>query len=106
MENPFEVLNQKLDKLTGLLEDITWRLNEPKKAAGKQVMNITEAAELMGLARQTLYSYTSKRMIPHYKTGKRIHFLLDELLDWITNTKVKTVKEIELEASLYKTRRK
>ena len=106
MENPFEIINQKLDRLTRILEDVSAHLHEPKKTSGKHVLNIIEAADLLGLAKQTLYGYTSRRIIPHYKTGKKIHFLLDELLEWVKTAKVKTVIEIQSEAAFYKPRRK
>jgi hypothetical protein len=37
-------------------------------------------------------------MLPCYKNGKKLYFFEDELLEWITNGKKKTMQEIESEA--------
>lgn len=62
------------------------------------LMNIQEAAALMNLAIPTLYEKTSKRIIPHYKHGKKLLFKKSELLAWIESSKRRTVGEIKQEA--------
>lgn len=47
-----------------------------------------------------------QRKIPCYKYGKKTVFYEDELLDWISKGKKKTVQEIELESLKYNNRRK
>jgi len=42
-----------------------------------------EAAQLLHIARQTLYSLTSRRKIPFYKQGKKILFRRSELVAWL-----------------------
>ena len=40
----------------------------------------------------------TKRLIPCYKNGKKLYFFEDELLDWISKGKKKTLQEIQSEA--------
>lgn len=46
---------------------------------------IDEAADLVGLSKQTLYTRTSQGTIPHHKRGKRLYFSRIELDKWIKN---------------------
>ena len=49
------------------------------------LVNIDVAAEITGLAKQTLYSRTSQGTIPYHKRGKRLYFSRKELEVWIKN---------------------
>lgn len=62
------------------------------------LINVQEAAALLNLAVATLYEKTSERLIPHYKHGKKLMFKKSELLAWVENRRVKTLKEIRQEA--------
>ena len=59
------------------------------------------AAAVTGLAKSTIYSLASKKMIPHSKQGKRLYFRRSELLDWIRAGRRKTQDEIRAEAHTY-----
>ena len=61
-------------------------------------IGIEEACRIIGKAKPTVYTLVRKRMLPCYKNGKKLYFFEDELLDWITNGKKKTLQEIEKEA--------
>lgn len=63
----------------------------------KEILNIEEAAVLTGLAKQTLYSFTSQRTIPHFKRGKGIKFSRTELEKWMLENRRKTSNEIKAE---------
>lgn len=60
----------------------------------KDILTIDEAAEFIGLAKQTLYSFTSRREIPHFKRGKGIRFRRSELEQWMLENRRKTNTEI------------
>jgi len=52
-----------------------------------------------------VYALVRKRLLPCYKNGKKLYFFEDELVQWISNGKKKTLQEIESEAeSDYKKR--
>ena len=61
-------------------------------------IGIDEACQIIGKAKPTLYALVHKRMLPCYKNGKKLYFFEDELLEWISNGKKKTLREIEFEA--------
>lgn len=70
--------------------------------AQKKVLNFDEACLFTGLQRSSLYKLTSTNRIPHFKPrGKMIYFEREILEGWLLQNPVKTVQEIESEASAY-----
>ena len=70
-------------------------------ATAKEILTVAEAAEFTGLAKQTLYAFTSQRTVPHFKRGKNILFKRSELEVWMLQNRRKTVREIEQEAGSF-----
>ena len=62
----------------------------------ERLLNIDEAAKLCGLKKSTLYLYTSRRIVPHHKIGKRILFSEKQLEKWIKSHEVKEVNVKEI----------
>nr|WP_320118482.1 helix-turn-helix domain-containing protein [uncultured Marinifilum sp.] len=87
-------LVDQVEKLKILIEESQTSIT-PKK---RMPVGIDEASQIIGKAKQTIYSLVQKRMIPCYKSGKKLYFFEDELLEWITKGKKKTMHEIEMEA--------
>ncbi|WP_407532135.1 helix-turn-helix domain-containing protein [Elizabethkingia miricola] len=82
---------------------------EPPIVPAKRIpIDIEEACRIIGKAKPTVYTLVRKRLIPCYKNGKKLYFFEDELLDWISKGKKKTLLEIqsEAEASFRKNSRK
>ena len=72
---------------------------KPNPLPAKRVpISIEEACQIIGKAKPTVYTLVRKRLLPCYKNGKKLYFFEDELLDWITKGKKKTLLEIESEA--------
>ncbi|HEX7870575.1 MAG TPA: helix-turn-helix domain-containing protein [Chryseobacterium sp.] len=69
----------------------------PKKVP----IGINEVSALIGKAKATIYTLVRERKIPCYKSGKKLYFFEDEILEWISSGKKKTIKEIEKDAHLY-----
>ena len=79
--------------------------NSVKKALSKQtpdnsvsanlLFTIEQASEFLNLAKQTLYTFTSKRQIPFIKRGKKLYFKKVDLEGWLNEGKKATVKEIK-----------
>ncbi|PBI94615.1 Helix-turn-helix domain protein [Flavobacterium sp. ACN2] len=61
-------------------------------------IGIEEASWIIGKAKPTIYALVRQRKIPCYKYGKKLYFFEEELLEWISKGKRKTVEEIETEA--------
>lgn len=103
MENPFEIIIQRLDAIERLLYEIK---------SGKQVeimplpyanelMNVLQVAEYLSLSVQTIYGLVHKMEIPNSKRGKRLYFKRSEIDEWISQSRRKTRVEIEQQASNY-----
>jgi excisionase family DNA binding protein len=60
-------------------------------------IGIEEASRTIGKAKPTIYALVRKRLLPCYKNGKKLYFFEDELLEWISQGKKKTLLEIESE---------
>lgn len=76
-------------------------VKQPHQVPQKRVpIDITEACQIIGKAKPTIYTLVRKRLIPCYKNGKKLYFFEDELLEWISKGRKKTLQEIELEAKL------
>ena len=65
--------------------------NKLQSVNEKPFINIEEAAVLLDIARQTIYQMVSKRQIPFYKRSKRLYFKKSELIDWITDSREKSI---------------
>lgn len=66
----------------------------------KEALSIEEAAIFTGIAKRTLYDYTSQNRIPYYRNqgGKRIYFKKSELERWMLYSRIRTKESIESEA--------
>ena len=66
----------------------------------KKWLNVQELHGYIGLAISTIYTYSSKNLIPHYKAGHLLRFKIDEIDDWIesggASTKENELEELEL----------
>lgn len=58
-------------------------------------LDINETAKYLKIARQTLYGFTSQRLIPFIKKGKRIYFRKTDLENWLLTGRKATKSEIE-----------
>ena len=81
-------------------------LQELKKLtvlSAKQALTMSDAALLTGLSKSSLYKECCKKTIPHWKSdgGKLTYFDKDELNAWMLQHRVKTVDEVESEATNY-----
>ena len=107
MENPFEIILDKLNNIENFLKG--YRPNENNKVlqvSSPEILNLNQATEYLSLSKSTLYKFTSKREIPHFKKGKKIYFRKIELDEWLTQLRIATKDEIEREAINYLIRNK
>ena len=103
MENPFEIFDRKLDKICKLLEILISNRQEVKinTPENKEIMNVDEVAAFLFISKSTLYKFVMNRKIPHFKVGGKLYFKRSDLMGWIQEGKVKTMAEIQNEASTY-----
>lgn len=94
----FQEIIERLNRMEKLLID----LKSNGGGIAKKVLSFDEGAEYLGVSKSHLYKLTSSCKIPHYKpNGKHIKFDTNELDDWMKQNRIKTIKEIDQEASSY-----
>lgn len=99
MENPFELLLERLESIEKLLKN--HHGYEPIITPAQQVkeiLTIEDASDFLCLSKSSIYKRTSGWTIPFYKVGKTLYFKRTELIEWIDKHKVRTREEIEQEA--------
>jgi len=108
MENPFEIIIEKLNNIEHLLLEIRHgqRGTINSKSHDVEFMNVTQVAEYLSLAKQTIYALVHKMKIPNYKQGKRLYFKKADIDEWLSKNRRKTNEEIEQEATDYLIRKK
>ncbi len=68
--------------------------NQPSNQE-KKYLNVSEAAEYVGVAKQTLYAFSAKGDIPSIKRAKHLLFLVEDLDNWLMEGKRKSNSEIK-----------
>jgi excisionase family DNA binding protein len=102
-ENPFMVLENRLNQLESILLEI--RAHQTQMPAGPlsadQLLTVEEASKFLTLAVPTIYTLVQRRILPACKQGKRLYFSKEELTTWIKQGRKKTRMEIDAEVSKY-----
>ncbi len=82
MENPFEILNQKLDEIKQLITE-----KKSQKQDEDFLMTMEQLREYLPdkPARATVYGLVNYRKIPYQKHGKRLYFRKSEIDKWMNN---------------------
>lgn len=95
--------------IEGAVEKALARHQQPSgenQATFNEILDVNGVAEYLNLTKATIYSMTHKREIVHYKRGKKLYFYKSDMDDFISQGRVKTMEEIEQEATDYIIRRK
>ena len=78
-----ELFEQTFEKLR------VWQTNQPVQTeAPKEMLSADEVCSLICISKATLYSWTSKRLIPHFKVKGVLVFRRSEILEWIESYRV------------------
>jgi excisionase family DNA binding protein len=102
MNNPFEIIEARLNNIETLLLDLKHTPKEQgERTEPEQLLTVQQAAELLNLSVPTLYGYSQRAEIPVCKRGKRLYFSKQSLFEWIKDGKKKTLAETASEADTY-----
>ena len=102
MENPFESIIERLDRIEKLLVSLV-----PTDAAmtnahfNKEILTLKELCSYLELSASHVYKLTSQNEIPFTKRSKRIYFVKKDIDDWLKKYRQTTKDEIEEMASNY-----
>ncbi|MDB5258564.1 MAG: binding domain protein excisionase family [Chitinophagaceae bacterium] len=82
-------LNERLERIEASVRSLL--------VGHKQVLNIQEASEYLGISTSHLYKHTSNNNIPFFRPqGKRIYFKRSELDEWLLRNRNSSNFELEL----------
>ena len=57
-----------------------------------KLLTVSEAADFLGVANQTLYNWVNQRRIPHVKLGKKLLFNPEALKEHIEKNSVQAMR--------------
>ncbi|ARV14828.1 helix-turn-helix domain-containing protein [Polaribacter sp. SA4-12] len=102
MENPFEIINQRLDRIEFLLEKINSNIERnTSKSNYPEIMGINQLTEYLNLSKTYIYQLTRTRCIPHSKKGNKLYFDKEVVTKWVLENKISTQEEIEQKTDKY-----
>ena len=70
---------------------------QPSKQNPSKFLTVSEAANFLGLAKQSVYGLVCRKQIPYMKQMKRLYFSSSELQSWVEAGRRKTFDEIVAE---------
>ncbi len=68
------------------------------QVAFNEVLNMEQAAYMLGFKESTLRNKVNAKQVPHYKNGAQVYFFKEELKDWIETHRVATNDELDNKA--------
>ena len=95
MDNPFELILEKLD----LIEEKLNRL-EQNKAEQEELMDIETLGKYINYQKSSIYGLVQKNKIPYIKRGK-LFFEKGEIDKWLISGRKVTIDEIKVKADEY-----
>jgi excisionase family DNA binding protein len=101
MNNPFEVLEERLSNIENLILNLKQSQDTESKVQTEQLLTAQEAAKFLNLSLATIYSKVSRNELPVMKRSKRLYFSSTELLIYLKAGRKKSNSEIEAEAEAF-----
>ena len=88
------------------IKSMVQKVKTPEAKEKRIPIGIEEVSQIIGKAKPTIYTLVRQRKIPCYKNGKKLYFFEEEILEWISQGKKKTIQEIESDVLKYSHNRK
>lgn len=85
MPRMMSALLDQMRTLTDRVKRLETPEGRPKTSSGREILTTMEVANMLKLARVTVYRMASRGDIPCYKSGKNLMFYRDEIEAWINN---------------------
>lgn len=100
MENPFDIIIERLDSIEKILFELSNKvLAHTTPTSQEKLMGIDELSEYLKLAKPTIYQKTASREMPSIKIGKRLYFKKSDIDIWLNQGRRKSNFEIQEEAA-------
>ena len=91
MENPFEIILEKLNSIEGQLKELK---EQQKQEYKDELMNITELGRYINYQKTSIYGLVQKRKIPFIKASGKLHFRKNDIDQWLNNGRRMSKTEI------------
>jgi excisionase family DNA binding protein len=102
MNNPFEVIEARLNNIETLLLDIKHLpIEQDKQPQKDELLTVQDTAKFLSLSVPTVYGLISKGELPVMKRSKRCYFSKVELINYLKEGRKKTIGETAKEAEQY-----
>lgn len=99
MENPFEIILDKLDKIELAIKELN-KINQIP--INEEIFfNIDELADYLKLTKPSIYTRVHNCTIPFYKVGNKLRFKKSEIDEQFFTTRSLTKNEIEKKVDQY-----
>jgi predicted DNA-binding transcriptional regulator AlpA len=76
IDNPFTVIVKKLTNIEN-------QLSELRGQPTHEIVDLDGAVEITGMSKSDLYKKTSKKLLKHFKAGKKLIFKRSDLIDFM-----------------------
>ena len=100
MENPFEIILQKLEIIEKSIEELKSNFIENNNISS-EIFDVKELADYIKLTVPTVYGLVHKNKIPFYKKGKKLYFKKDEINEWLSEGRNRSKSELNKMAIEY-----
>lgn len=89
-----EVTKEALEAFARTLAaNLSLEANPAPSNSMQEILWMDDAAQLLNLAKPTIYGLLSKGKLPHYKRGRKVYFLRSELEAWMMKGKQTTLAD-------------
>ena len=102
MNNPFEVIEARLNSIETLLLDLKHTSQElGEQPETDELLTVQDTAKFLSLSVPTIYTLISRGELPVMKRSKRCYFSKVELINYLKQGRKKTFAETASEAVTY-----
>ncbi|WP_052958710.1 helix-turn-helix domain-containing protein [Maribacter thermophilus] len=101
MENPFEIINERLNRIEALLEKLVLQQEGDIDKARSKPMTSLELSTYLNLSVYTIYGLVHKRSLPFIKKGRRLYFEKKEIDKWLMQGRQMTKDDLNLKVDEY-----
>jgi excisionase family DNA binding protein len=102
MNNPFEVIEARLNNIETLLLDLKYTPKEQSKLSSTdELLTVQDTAKFLSLSVPTVYGLISKGELPVMKRSKRCYFSKVDLINYLKQGRKKSNAEIQEAAAAY-----
>ncbi len=99
MENPFEIINERLDRIENLLEKICTKIEDGDiNHAYSKIIDINQLSTYLNISKSHIYKLTASNNIPHSKRGKKLYFKKENIDIWVLENKIISKEELSRKA--------